>query len=99
MQDDEQAVVRSSSGSSTACTALAADIGSLYRVIESRLDGSVLGVWHEIRSNGVARGGEVGGCMWEHDHTNDCVFLRASVMHAKSILQVLKGDSIVFLYW
>lgn len=77
---------------------LAADIGSLHRVIVSRLDGSVLGVRHESRRNGAALGGEVGGVLWEHVHSSDSAHLRASVVHAKTMLQVMGGQPSVFSY-
>lgn len=77
---------------------LAADIGSLHRVIVSKLDGSVLGVRHESRRNGAALGGEVGGVLWEHVHSSDSAHLRASVVHAKTMLQVMGGQPSVFSY-
>lgn len=77
---------------------LAADIGSLHRVIVSKLNGSVLGVRHENSRNGCVMGGDVGGCLWEHVHSSDSAHLRASVVHAKTMLQVMGGQPSVFSY-
>lgn len=77
---------------------LAADIGSLHRVIVSRLDGSVLGVRHQSCRNGAALGGDVGGVLWDHVHSSDSAHLRASVVHAKTMLEMMGGQPSVFSY-
>lgn len=77
---------------------LAADIGSLHRVIVSKLNGSVLGVRHENRRYGAVMGGDVGGCLWEHVHSSDSAHLRASVVHAQTMMHVMGGQPSVFSY-
>lgn len=96
-QEGEGAEIPSSSDTEGS-PPLAADIGSLHRVLVSRLDGSVLGVRHESRRNGAALGGDVGGLLWEHVHSSDSAHLRASVVHAKTMLQVMGGQPSVFSY-
>lgn len=80
------------------CVPLGSDLGSLHRVIVSKLNGSVLGVRHECVRNGAVMGGDVGGCLWEFVHASDCAHLRASVVHAKTMLQVMNGQPCVFSY-
>lgn len=77
---------------------MAANIGSLYRVIVAKLDGSVLGVRHENDSCGKAMGGEVGGCIWEQVHGSDVAHLRFTVVHAAKMASVLEGEPTIFSY-
>ena len=77
---------------------LAANIGSLYRVIVSKLDGSVLGIRHENNTLGKVMGGEVGGCIWEHVHSSDSAHLRFTVVHAAKMASVMDGEPAVFSY-
>lgn len=77
---------------------MASDIGSLHRVLVSKLDGSVLGVRHLNGRNGAALGGDVGGVLWDHVHHSDCAHLRASVVHAKTMVGLMNGQPVVFSY-
>lgn len=77
---------------------IAANIGTFYRVIVAKLDGSVLGNRHVNDTCGKAMGGEVGGVIWEHVHSSDSAHLRFTVVHAAKMASVMNGEPTVFSY-
>ncbi|CDF37724.1 unnamed protein product [Chondrus crispus] len=77
---------------------LAANIGSLYRVIVAKLDGYVLGNRHVDSRCGTAMGGQVGSLLWEHVHSSDVAHLRFTVVHAARMASVMNGEPNVFSY-
>lgn len=63
---------------------LAADIGSLYRVVVAKTDGSIMGVRHHNGTLGEVMGGDVGGFLWDYIHGSDDAHIRFVVMNAGS---------------
>lgn len=53
---------------------------------------------HENFCCGRARGGEVGGVVWEHVHSSDVAHLRFTIVHAGKMMSVLGGEPSVFSY-
>lgn len=84
-------------GSSSTNIPMASDIGSLYRVLVSQLDGNVFGIRYENKANGAALGPEVGGCLWDGVHPSDNAHLRCNVVHMDVMVKVSE-QPMVFSY-